>query len=112
MMPDKDQTDLLADLDTALDIIRQRHRLAVLSARGAVQRVHTTADTLYGALRRRQAVRVEAGVEAPVPCRDCLVEVAVEQGAGSYHAGYVHHELIYEGRDELPYATCGAARAL
>ena len=102
------QEPLLDDLDQAVEVIRARYRMAVSGVTRAQSVAMIARESLYAALRRRQAVRVAGGVDAPVPCRDCLTEVAVgsTSGAGGYTAGAVHHELIYES-GELPYATCG-----
>lgn len=103
------QPPVLDDVDAAIDALRDRHRLR-LSESAAAERAAASAHlALYQGLRTRQALRVAAEVDAPVPCRDCLVEVVIVAGAGSYTAGAVYHEIIYEA-GELPYATCGRQR--
>lgn len=103
-MPDQDP--LLEDLDAAVAAIRQRHADALVQQRDALLRVCATGEAVYAALRRRQAVRVAAQVDAPVPCRDCFAEVPIVDGAGTYTRGALVHEIVYES-DDLPFATCG-----
>lgn len=101
------QEPLLDDIDAAVEVFRRRHADALSQQHHAALRVAAARDGLYAALRVRQATRTAGQVDAPVPCRDCLVELAIVPGAGAYTAGYVHHEIIMEA-GELPYATCGA----
>ena len=102
------QEPLLDDIDRGVEVIRTRYREALEHAHQAHRHALTWRESLYAALRTRQALRVAGEVDAPVPCCDCLVEIAVgsTSGAGGYTSGAVHHELIYEAGD-LPYATCG-----
>jgi hypothetical protein len=95
----------LAEHDQAVAGARDALAMAYADAQAADRAYARACARLYGGLRARQAARHAAGVSAPVPCPDCLVEIPVVDGAGSYRAGAVHHELIYDG-DDLPYATC------
>lgn len=111
MRPDRDQREQLQALDDAVTCARADHASAVRAQTRAAQRTRDTHDVLYAVLRRRQQVRHSLRetyrTDRPiVPCRDCLNEIAIVNGAGSHEAGYIHHEIIYDG-DELPYATCG-----
>jgi len=95
----------LDDHDQAVAAARDRAALAYAEAKATERAYARARSDLYDGLRLRQAARHSAGVPAPVPCIDCLIEIPVVDGAGSYRAGAVHHELIYDG-DDLPYATC------
>lgn len=99
------EQDLLDQHDQAVAAARDRAALAYAEAQATERAYAHARRDLYDHLRMRQTTRHAAGVDAPVPCADCLVEIYVVEGAGSYRAGSVFHELIYDG-DDLPYATC------
>ena len=104
----------LFELDASVERSRADYFAATRRHTEAARDAYTSAEALYDALRVRQQARIAAGVDAPVPCRDCLVEVPIVTGAGSYTAGYVHHEIVYdldENNHAVPFATCGKARA-